>query len=79
MTTILDTIRRPTPAERKRGAEVVFERSGRGRRYVILACKCYESWEQFGGVPSEILLDNVPAVERWRRVGLRDLEQEETC
>ena len=77
--TKLDTIRRPTPTERKRGAEVVFERSGGGRRYIILACKCYESWEQFGGVPSEVLSDNVPAVEQWRRHGLNDFEQEGAC
>lgn len=63
--------RAPTAAERKRGAEVVFERKDiDGREYVILACTCYESWEQFGGVPNEVLCDNVPAVEKWRRNGI---------
>ena len=80
MTTKLISIRRPNLAERKRGAEVVFERKEGKQVYTIMACKCYESWEQWGaGVPREVFVDNVPAVERWRHHGLSDFEQEETC
>ena len=62
--------RKPSVAESKRGAEVVFERKdSSGREHVILACKCYESWEQWGAV-REVLSDNVGAVERWRLGGL---------
>jgi hypothetical protein len=63
-------VRKPKSGERKRGAEVVFEREDQsGRAYTILAAKCYESWEQWGE-PTEILSDNVDAVERWRHNGL---------
>lgn len=73
--TKLTAVRKPTPAERKRGAEIVFERSGGGHKFTILACKCYESWEQFGGVPSEVLSDNVPVVENWRRHSLKHFKK----
>ena len=69
MTTQLSAIRKPTAAERKRGAAVVFERSNAHSVYTILACKCYEGWEQWGASP-DVLGDNVPAVERWRRRGI---------
>jgi len=70
--TSLDVIRKPTPAESKRGADVVFERSDSdGRKHTILACECYESWEQWG-VPSEILSDNVGDVGAWRRLSHKE-------
>ena len=69
MTTTLQAIRRPTRAEQKRGAEIVFERKEGRRLHAVLACKCYESWEQWGA-PREVLSDNVDAVERWRHKGL---------
>mgnify|MGYP001608598557 CR=1 FL=1 len=74
MTTKLIVIRRPTPAECKRGAEVVFERKEGRQTHIILACRCYESWEQWGA-GTEALADNVNAVERWRRGGLRSFEE----
>lgn len=56
----------PTDEEKKRGAEVVFMRSNRqGNAIRILACKCYESWEQWGA-NTEYLGDNVDDVEKWR-------------
>lgn len=74
--TKLDAIRKPTAAEKKRGADVVFERSDRdGREHTILACRCYESWEQWG-VASEILSDNVDSVERWRHGGIKEFDTE---
>jgi hypothetical protein len=71
MTTTLAGLRKPTPKERKdRGAEIVFNREDeQGREYTIYAAKCYESWEQWGA-STEVLSDNVPAVERWRHRGL---------
>ena len=70
--TRLITTRQPTVAESKRGAEVVFERRDvSGREFTILACACYESWEQWGA-HNEALVDNVPAVERWRRLPARE-------
>lgn len=77
--TRLAAIRRPTPAEVKRGADVVFEREDMqypGHTHAILACRCYESWEQWGAA-SEILSDNVDAVERWRRGGMAAFDGEE--
>lgn len=63
---LLEIRRAPNPAEKRRGADIVFERTDtRGTRYVILACRCYESWEQWGA-PTEILGDNVDDVEFWR-------------
>jgi hypothetical protein len=63
--TKLDKVRDPTRAERKRGAEVVFERSEGKQQYTVLGAKCYEGWEQWGA-HSEVLSDNVPTIERWR-------------
>lgn len=69
--TKLSAIREPTKTERKNGAEIVFERyklddKGLWITYTIFACKCYESWEQWGA-PVGVLGDNVETVERWRR------------
>ena len=70
--TKLVSIRKPTLVEQKKGADVVFEREDdNGRTYTILASKCYESWEQWGAA-TEILCDNVDAVERWRRHGMEE-------
>lgn len=69
--TTLQRVRKPTPAEAKRGADVVFERSG---GHVILACRCYEAWEQWGA-PQDVLCDNVDAVEQWRRNGLAAFDE----
>jgi hypothetical protein len=75
-TTTLEAVRKPTSAEARRGAEVVFERVDRdGHEHTILACKCYESWEQWGAI-REVLCDNIDAVERWRREGLRGFDGE---
>lgn len=70
MTSKLVSIRKPTTAEKKRGAEIAFERDDeRGHSHTVLAATCYESWEQWGA-PREILCDNVDAVERWRHHGV---------
>ena len=66
MATRLLSVDVPNRSEKKRGAEVVFTRADGQCRYTILACKCYESWEQWGA-PMEVLGDNVDAVEHWRR------------
>jgi len=61
-------VRKPTKDEKKKhdGAEVVFVREDeKGEEKIIFACKCYESWQQWGEVQS-ILAENVDAVERWR-------------
>lgn len=59
-------LRKPTAAEKKKGAEVVFLREKQnGQEIKIFASKCYESWEQWGS-ESEILSENVPQVEKWR-------------
>jgi hypothetical protein len=72
--TSLDGIRKPTAAEAKRGADVVFERSdAEGREYTILGCSCYESWEQWGQ-PAEVLSDNCDAIENWRHGGMQLLD-----
>jgi len=69
MKTKLIERRKPTPAERSKGAEVVFIREDEsGRKATIYACRCYESWEQWGA-HREVLCDNVPAVEAWRHPG----------
>lgn len=74
--TKLVAVRKPTPAEEKeRGGEVVFEREGGGRTYTIHASRCYESWQQWGA-PTEVLGDNVDAVERWRHGGLDAFDEE---
>ena len=73
--TTLESVRKPTVAEKKRGAEVAFDRTDdEGREFTILACRCHESWEQWG-TASEILSDNVDAVERWRHQGLTSFEE----
>ena len=75
--TKLVSIRKPTKAEEKRGADVVFEREDSdGREYTILGCKCYESWEQWGQ-PAEILSDNCDAIENWRHCGMASFDGEE--
>lgn len=66
MKTILVAVRRPDEAEAKCGAEIIFERRDSLRSHTILAAKCYESWEQWGAY-SEVLSENVRAVEAWRR------------
>jgi hypothetical protein len=62
----LIAIRRPTGAEARRGAEIVFVRRHRGVRETILASTCYESWQQWNA-PRAALADNVELIERWRR------------
>ena len=66
--TTLTGWRNATKAERKgKGAEVVFTREdSKGREYTIYACRCYESWEQWGA-SVEVLQDNVSDVDDWRR------------
>lgn len=65
--TKLIAVRGPTPAEAEKGAQVVFERrDARGKRRVIFAGVCHESWEQWGET-RDLLADNGPAVEAWRR------------
>jgi hypothetical protein len=66
--------RKATPKERKdKGAEVVFVREDSdGREYTIYGCTCYESWEQWGAY-TEILSDNVSAIEAWRSGELEEL------
>ena len=72
--TALESVRKPTPTEEKRGAEVAFNRKDSdGHEFTILACRCYESWEQWGAA-TEILADSVDAVERWRRKGLSSFD-----
>ena len=67
MSTFLVAMRSPTRAEKARGAEVVFVREDTdGGQAVILACSCYESWEQWGAQTS-VLTDNLDDVEAWRR------------
>lgn len=74
--TKLVAVRQPNARERKSGAEVVFEREDEdGRKAVILASRCYESWQQWGAI-TEVLADNVDAVERWRRAGLESFDEE---
>jgi hypothetical protein len=66
-TTTLTGWRKATKQERKsKGADVVFTREDSdGMEYTIYACRCYESWEQWGE-PRDILADNVDDVEEWR-------------
>lgn len=70
MTTKLTAVRLPNRDEKKRGAEIIFERTDKttGIKYTILACRCYESWEQWG-TTRDVLSDNCDAVERWRQEG----------
>lgn len=68
--TELQEVRKPNRDEKKRGAEIVFVRTDGKRKYTILACECYESWEQWGA-PTEVLWDNVDTVENWRQGRIR--------
>ena len=72
MRTKLIEERKPTTKERKEnGAERVFIREDEnGRQYTIYACRCYESWEQWG-TSTRILGDNVNDVENWRNKGIK--------
>lgn len=68
MTWKLEGIRKPTPAERERGAEIVFDWADTSRpraTATVLACVCYEAWEQWGA-ERDVLCANMPTVERWR-------------
>jgi hypothetical protein len=66
METKLIEQRKPTPAEKAKGAEVIFIREDKqGRQVTIMACKCHESWEQWGA-HTGALSDNCEAVDRWR-------------
>lgn len=72
--THLVAVVKPTRLEKKRGAEVIFVREDRlGYTYRILACKCYESWEQWGAVSTDVLSDNVSTVEAWRHGRLGEI------
>jgi hypothetical protein len=62
----LIAIRRPTRAEARRGAQIVFVRRCRGVRETILAAVCLESWEQWNASYAA-LCDNSVLIERWRR------------
>lgn len=70
MRTVCVAVRLPNRRERRDfGASVVFERRSPGRggeRFTIYAAPCYESWQQWGA-PKDVLWDNVPAVNAWRR------------
>ena len=56
----------PTRAEAKGGAEIVFLYKDQYNNIVrVKACKCYESWEQWGAI-TDILSLNVNRVESWR-------------
>lgn len=65
-------IRLPTVAEVARGAEIAFDytetRGSHTIKTTILACTCYESWEQWGA-STEVLGANVDIVEKWRHNG----------
>lgn len=76
MTLRLKAIREPDAAERARGAEIVMEwRDTRFRSapytHTVLACVCYESWEQWGA-PTDVLAANIPTLDRWRTGALED-------
>ena len=65
----------PTTEEKKKGAEVVFIYMYRRRKVRVLACQCYESWQQWGA-DNEVLSDNVNRVEQWRKEQGGDYETE---
>lgn len=72
MTTRLIEVRGPSADEAQKGAEITFVRcDSDGVHHSIKACVTYESWSQWG-VSTDILGDNVEAVEAWRR-GLDDV------
>jgi hypothetical protein len=65
--TKLIAVLEPSETQRTRGAEVVFlRRDDIGNLIEILACKCHESWEQWGA-PFDVLSENASDVELWRR------------
>jgi hypothetical protein len=67
MKTVLIGTRKPTKKEKENGADVVFIRHDKnGREFPVLACKLYESWQQWGQ-QNEILFENVHDVEQWRK------------
>ena len=67
MSTELVRRRLPIQAERNLGSEIVFIRKDNfGKYYKVLARRSHESWEQWGA-PTEVLSDNVPDVEKWRK------------
>ena len=61
----------PTEFEKQKhpGAEIAFIRRDLrdGQLYTIYACQCYESYSQWNA-GRDILADNVPYVEDWRRM-----------
>jgi hypothetical protein len=61
----LIAIRRPTRREARNGAEIIFERLHEGRKEIIHAATCYESWQQWNA-PRTVLSANVDVVEAWR-------------
>ena len=61
---ILSETRKPTNAEERKGAQVVFERKRNGVRYTIFAAVYHESWRQWGA-PAPVLTDNIADVEAW--------------
>ena len=65
--TILVERRKPTAKECKENeAEIVFERVDKnGREYTIYGARLYESWEQWGAVPTGVLSDNCDDIENW--------------
>jgi hypothetical protein len=66
MSKLIET-RNPTREEELADVEVVFVRKDkRGTLHTIYGCTVYESWEQWGA-PREILSDNVPDIEAWRK------------
>lgn len=67
MKTILIDVRHPLKHEDKE-ADVVFLRKDpqTGDTFRIFGGRCYESWEQWGAI-DDVLRENVPTIERWRR------------
>ena len=73
MTKLISVIK--MPKRNAYQAEVEFvRRDEQGREYIIYACRCYESWEQWGA-PTKILSENVEAVEIWRSQGVHQAKQ----
>jgi hypothetical protein len=59
--------RKPTPEEKKKGAEIVFLREDeQGNEILIFGCTIDYSWEQWGAI-TEVLSDNVKQIEKWRK------------
>jgi hypothetical protein len=58
--------RKPTLAEKKKQAEIVFMyEDEKGKDVLIFGCKLYESWEQWGA-SEDLLYKNVKRIEAWR-------------